>query len=255
MAKSNSSSSLDENQKEKEFGLVDPQAAVEDPTEAEPRDDPRYEPIKTEKSTKDLEANTDKQSTRGSLQRMQSGSSAFTDVSEESDAKSSIRRKKWYRTNPLKWGPVPPVPKQREVSPEYTAGVFSRLTWQWMQPLMNVGYKRPLEKNDLWSVNPNRSADLLAEKLNTAFQLRLEQNHKRPLLRAMFDTFVSYTPVSYACNKLTFTTEMGVYIRRFLPAFRICHPSCCPFYTSLSDRFCCESLRCPTNWPTCTGSW
>jgi ATP-binding cassette subfamily C (CFTR/MRP) protein 1 len=188
---SHSSTSFDENEKEKEFGLVDPQAAVEDPSNAEPRDDPRYEPIKTEKSTKTLEAKSDSHSSRGTLSRTQSGASAFTDISDDSEAKSSIRRRKWYRTNPLKWGPKPPVPKAREVCPEHTASIFSRLTWHWMQPLMNVGYKRPLEKNDIWSVNPNRSADLLAEKLQTAFQLRLEQNHTRPLLRAMFDTFVS----------------------------------------------------------------
>jgi ATP-binding cassette subfamily C (CFTR/MRP) protein 1 len=188
---SNSSTSLDENEKEKEFGLVDPQAAVQDPTEAEPRDNPRYEPIKTEKGNKDLEANTDSHSKRGDLSRTQSGTSAFTDISDDSDAKSSLTRRKWYKTNPLKWGPRPPIPKTRQVSPEYTAGIFSRLTWQWMQPLMNVGYKRPLEKNDLWEVNPKRSADVLAQKLDAAFKLRLEQNHQRPLLRAMFDTFVS----------------------------------------------------------------
>lgn len=188
---SNSSSSLDENEKEKEFGLVDPQAAAENPTEAESCDDPRYEPIRTEKGTKDLEANTEIHSKRGDLSRTQSGTSAFTDISDDSDAKSSLKRRKWYKTNPLKWGPKPPVPKTRQISPEYNASIFSRLTWQWMQPLMKVGYKRPLEKNDLWVVNPNRSADVLAKKLDTAFRLRLEQKHDRPLLGAMFDTFVS----------------------------------------------------------------
>jgi hypothetical protein len=162
-----------------------------DPTEDEPRAEARYEPIKTEKSTKDVEANNETRGSRVNLSRTQSATSAFTDVSEDSEPKSSIRRRKWYRTNPLKWGPRPPVPKEREVCPEYTAGILSRLTWQWMQPLMNVGYKRPLEKNDLWSVNPKRSATVLAERLDTSFQKRLEQGHDRPLLRAMFDTFVS----------------------------------------------------------------
>jgi ATP-binding cassette subfamily C (CFTR/MRP) protein 1 len=196
---SNSSTSMDENEKEKEFGLVDPQAAAEDPTEDEPRADARYEPIKTEKSTKDVGANIETRSSRVNLSRTQSATSAFTDISEDSEPKSSIRRRKWYRTNPLKWGPRPPVPKEREVCPEYTAGIFSRLTWQWMQPLMNVGYKRPLEKNDLWSVNPKRSATVLAERLDTSFQKRLEQGHDRPLLRAMFDTFVS-SPRGFDCG-------------------------------------------------------
>jgi ATP-binding cassette subfamily C (CFTR/MRP) protein 1 len=178
---SNSSTSLDENEKEKVFGLVDPQAAVEDPTESEPYEDSKYEPIKTEKGRKDT-ANFDSQSKRGSLSRSQSGASAFTDISEDSDAKSIQKTGKWYRTNPLKWGPIPPVPKEQAVCPEYNASVFSRLSWQWMQPLMNVGYKRPLEKNDLWKVNPDRSAEVLAQKLETAFKRRLEEGKQRPLL-------------------------------------------------------------------------
>jgi ATP-binding cassette subfamily C (CFTR/MRP) protein 1 len=189
---SNSSSSLDENEKEKEFGLVDPHAAVEKPTEDEPQEDPRYEPIRTEKGEKGIEATGDGHGSRGALSRTQSGASAFTDVSEDSEAKSSLRQRKWYRTNPLKWGPKPPVPKTREISPEYNASLFSLLTWQWMQPLMNVGYKRPLEKNDLYIVNPRRSADVLAEKLEASFKKRLDDGYERPLLGAMFDTFVSF---------------------------------------------------------------
>jgi ATP-binding cassette subfamily C (CFTR/MRP) protein 1 len=188
---SKASSSLDENEKEKEFGLVDPQAAAEKPTEDEPQNDPRYEPIRTEKGGKSVEATADGHGLRVTLSRTQSGASAFTDISEDSEAKSSLRRRKWYRTNPLKWGPKPPVPKTREISPEYTASYFSLLTWHWMQPLMNVGYKRPLEKNDLYIVNPRRSADVLAQKLEASFKKRLEDGSERPLLGAMFDTFVS----------------------------------------------------------------
>lgn len=34
--------------------------------------------------------------------------------------------------------PPPPYPSERTVSPEYTAGIFSRLTFQWMSPMMSV---------------------------------------------------------------------------------------------------------------------
>lgn len=34
--------------------------------------------------------------------------------------------------------PPPPYPSERTVSPEYTAGIFSRLTFQWMSPMMAV---------------------------------------------------------------------------------------------------------------------
>tara|TARA_R110002003_G_scaffold97_36_gene8042 strand:+ start:43822 stop:46560 length:2739 start_codon:yes stop_codon:yes gene_type:complete len=219
---SNSSSSLDEKHKEKEFGLVDPQAAVQEPAEAEPEDDRRYEAIRTEKGGKDLEANVDTQSTRGTLSRLQSGTSAFTDISDDSDAKSSLRRRKWYRTNPLKWGPIPPLPKTREVCPEHTASFFSRLTWHWMQPLMNVGYKRPLEKNDIWSVNPNRSADVLAQKLEVAFQQRRQQGKRRPLLGAMFDTFKWEFIIGGLCQlSASIIQSIAPFVLRYLISFAV----------------------------------
>lgn len=34
--------------------------------------------------------------------------------------------------------PPPSYPSERTVSPEYTAGIFSRLTFQWMSPMMSV---------------------------------------------------------------------------------------------------------------------
>lgn len=48
-------------------------------------------------------------------------------------------RKPWYKTpNPLRWGSIPPVPGERQVSKEYQAGFFSLLTFHWMGPLMHV---------------------------------------------------------------------------------------------------------------------
>jgi ABC-type multidrug transport system fused ATPase/permease subunit len=183
MAKSPSTSSLDENEKEKDFGLVDPQAAAEDPTE--------YEPIRTEPKEKGFEVQDGHSNSRGTLARLQSSTSAYSEASDsESNATKSIRKKKpfYKRLNLLKNNP-PPIPKERKVSPEYTAGFFSRLSWQWMQPLMRVGYKRPLEKNDIWTVNPDRSAEILANKLEAAFKRRRAEGKERPLLGAMFETF------------------------------------------------------------------
>ena len=54
---------------------------------------------------------------------------------------------------------------------------------------MRVGYKRPLEKNDIWTVNPDRSAEVLANKLEAAFKRRRAEGKERPLLGAMFETF------------------------------------------------------------------
>lgn len=221
VAKSSSSSSLDENEKEKEFGLVDPQAAQQKPTT-------EYEPIKTEKdydaSNPNAGGGIETRSTRASLTRLESGISIYSDTTDaDSDATSSRRRKKkWYKQlNVLKRNP-PPVPKDREICPEHTAGFFSRLTWQWMHPLMRVGYKRPLERNDIWTVNPDRSADVLAAKLEAAFKRRREAGGERPLLGALYDTFKWEFIIGGTCQ-LTASVIQSVapFVLRYLIAFAV----------------------------------
>ncbi|EOD49308.1 putative abc multidrug transporter protein [Neofusicoccum parvum UCRNP2] len=93
------------------------------------------------------------------------------------------------RANPLKKSNKPPVPTQRDVSREHGAGFFSLLTFQWMAPLMSVGYQRTLELNDIWLVNPNRSADVLSAKLVESFDRRTSRGDPRPLAGALYETF------------------------------------------------------------------
>ncbi len=100
------------------------------------------------------------------------------------------KQRPWYREkNPLKWGKIPPVPEEREVSREHTAGVLSRLTFQWMAPVMVAGYKRQLEENDIWKVNPERAAEPMTERLKVSLKKRTERGDKFPLLFALHETF------------------------------------------------------------------
>ncbi|KAI9767561.1 MAG: hypothetical protein M1840_005598 [Geoglossum simile] len=100
------------------------------------------------------------------------------------------RQRKWYRRlNPLKWGPIPPVPEEQSVSREVNASILSIITFQWMSPLMKVGYRRPLELNDIWLVNPSRTVEGLSAKLQSSFRKRVTRGDKYPLLWAMHETF------------------------------------------------------------------
>lgn len=130
-----SASSLRE--KEVEWRLQDPEPAADKPVE--------YEPIRTETSKlkaeeADLEANTDMHGRRRTLSRLQSRNSGYSEFSDVASVKSTQNaKKKWYRRlNPLKWGSDPPIPTSRGVSREYNASFFSRLTFEWMSPLMTV---------------------------------------------------------------------------------------------------------------------
>jgi hypothetical protein len=48
-------------------------------------------------------------------------------------------KKSWHKKlNPLRWGSPPPVPEKQVKSREHDAGFLSKLTFQWMGPLMHV---------------------------------------------------------------------------------------------------------------------
>lgn len=112
-----------------------------------------------------------------------------------------LTKKPWFKSlNPLKSRIPPPVPKERLVSREYKAGLLSRLTWQWMAPLMHSGYQRPLEFNDIWLVNPDRGAGILAERLGMSFKRRAANGDRFPLLGAMHETFFVEFWVGGACS-------------------------------------------------------
>ncbi|KAL4738137.1 P-loop containing nucleoside triphosphate hydrolase protein [Aspergillus similis] len=81
------------------------------------------------------------------------------------------------------------VPQHREPSPEQHAGFLSRLTFSWMSSLMSKGYNRPLEVNDIWLVNPDRSTQKLAAHIQVKFRGNLDRGSKRPLLVAIWQTF------------------------------------------------------------------
>ncbi|KAF9086556.1 hypothetical protein BGX27_003172, partial [Mortierella sp. AM989] len=59
---------------------------------------------------------------------------------------------------------IPPIPEPGTtpgVCPEFTASILDRLTFAWVQPLMSLGSKRPLEKEDIWELTERRRAGYL----------------------------------------------------------------------------------------------
>jgi ATP-binding cassette, subfamily C (CFTR/MRP), member 1 len=180
-----------------------------------------FEGIKVDDGT----SRAKRQHSRHSLNRIASATSGFTTTTEYDDEESEEslkgKKKKWYkRLNPLKRSIKPPVPQERQVSREYTAGFFSLLTFQWMAPLMSVGYQRPLEFNDIWKVNPDRSAETLKKRLNEAFKRRRESGSKRPLVMALYDTFRAEFWLGAFCQLVASILQaVSPFVLRFLIQF------------------------------------
>ncbi|KAF9877048.1 ABC transporter [Colletotrichum karsti] len=131
------------------------------------------------------------------------------------------RQRNWsQRLNPLKTKYVPLVPEKRQPSLEAKAGFISRLLFTWVTPLMHIGYQRPLEQNDIWEVNPERSAEVLEVKFRAAFQNQISNGSSRPLLRALFSTFKKEFIIGAICQLgSTIAATISPFLLKYLIAF------------------------------------
>ncbi|KIX00378.1 uncharacterized protein Z518_10517 [Rhinocladiella mackenziei CBS 650.93] len=134
------------------------------------------------------------------LEKTESTATDFTDASNSGPADIQAKEKApWHRRlNPLRRNP-PPIPEERTVCREYDASFFSLLTFQWMNPLMATGYKRPIELNDIWLVNPDRSSGTMMDLLMASFKRRTQRGERNPLTWALFDTFRGEFLLGAAC--------------------------------------------------------
>ncbi|KAJ4418296.1 ATP-binding cassette transporter yor1 [Neurospora sp. IMI 360204] len=156
----------------------------EDEIEEATRNDKDLEKIAIGSSS--VEENDEK---RAELNRMRTNATN-TSVTTAATIHPHVQPKPWYKQpNPLRWGKIEPIPETRRPSPEYNAGFFKSLFFSWMGPLMATGYKRQLELNDIYEVNPDRSVDPLTERMRESYKRRVEKGEKYPLLWALHETF------------------------------------------------------------------
>lgn len=72
--------------------------------------------------------------------------------------------------------------------PESSANLFSILTFSWLNSIMRLGFSRPLVDDDLYGLNPEDQAPLLAIKFKKAWEIECKRP-KPKLLRALSRAF------------------------------------------------------------------
>ncbi|KAL3329623.1 hypothetical protein AABB24_033795 [Solanum stoloniferum] len=76
------------------------------------------------------------------------------------------------------------LPEGEQICPERHANILSQILFSWMNPLMQLGYKRPLTEKDVWKLDTWDQT----ETLNNSFQKSWAEESQRPnpwLLRAL----------------------------------------------------------------------
>lgn len=214
----------DDGPREKEYASTDPVGAAHatnnaEPVALDPKQDYAGSSGDSEVST-DLEKQQDKELHPSATRTLTTTTTGSSFIAESITAPPAPKRPWYKRLNPLKRSTKPPIPKQRIVSREYNASFLSLLTFQWMAPIMSTGYQRPLELNDIWLVNPNRAADLLAEKLEAAFRRRVARGDKYPLVFALVETFKFEFWLGGMCQLFASICQvMSPFTLRYLIAF------------------------------------
>ena len=205
--------------REKEYGSTDPIGAAHETTEPEPVVIEPLELVETDSAG----SASDQEKVHKELHVTRTLTTATTTstLTAAPSINEPKKKKPWYkRLNPLKKSVKPPVPKERIVSREYGASFLSKLTFQWMSPLMSTGYQRPLELNDIWLVNPDRAAPVLSEKLNASFKKRVARGDKYPLLWALHETFKFEFWLGGTCQLIASILQvMAPFTLRYLIAF------------------------------------
>ena len=208
----------DSGRHEKEYTSTDPIGAS---NEANSVDQPvATEPLQQVVSDSASSSN-EKKDERPEANRTLTTTTTKSTLSTEDPDPDLKPQKPWFkRLNPLKPSKTPPVPKERTVSKEYGASFLSLLTFQWMAPIMRVGYQRPLELNDIWLVNPDRRVELLADRLRTSFSKRTARHDRYPLLWALHETFKWEIWLGGFCNLLSSILQvMSPFTLKYLISF------------------------------------
>ncbi|KAJ7607370.1 multidrug resistance-associated ABC transporter [Roridomyces roridus] len=86
-------------------------------------------------------------------------------------------------SNPLHPAPAPPAFGQGKTLPKDKASYLSQLVVHWLSPFLEVGFSRPLEKEDLWELPPHRLTAQAAETLESNFYLRCPPDQRPSAFR------------------------------------------------------------------------
>ncbi|KAG5366175.1 Multidrug resistance-associated protein 4 [Yarrowia sp. B02] len=112
-----------------------------------------------------------------------------TEVTEESlecaSVTSSLGKKPFSLITIFTGRRIPPIPTEKPESAEEKANFLSKLTWQWLSPLLKTGYLRNIEREDLYKVREKQSAAVIQATLESNLEKQYQKYHARLLKKGL----------------------------------------------------------------------
>nr|XP_035948566.1 multidrug resistance-associated protein 1-like isoform X4 [Halichoerus grypus] len=93
---------------------------------------------------------------------------------------------------PRRWGAgsnyerVPEGPEAQKCNPEKSASFFSRMTYSWFSRIIVLGYKKPLEREDLFELNESDSSYIVCPIFEKQWRKEVLRNQERQEVKASF---------------------------------------------------------------------
>ncbi|RDX46560.1 multidrug resistance-associated ABC transporter [Lentinus brumalis] len=84
--------------------------------------------------------------------------------------------------NPFRRTPAPPAYGKGQVVPETRASPLSRLLFSWLDPLLSVGFSRPLQADDFWSLPDSRLTGRMTERVEEEFYKQCSPEERPAIL-------------------------------------------------------------------------
>ncbi|PPQ68225.1 hypothetical protein CVT26_005758 [Gymnopilus dilepis] len=88
-------------------------------------------------------------------------------------------KRSWWQHVPFTSNKQPPPPpkslEDAKLIPEATVNIFSIITFNWITPLLSLGYARPLEATDLYRLQDDRASALIAKAITDSFERRVKE--------------------------------------------------------------------------------
>ncbi|KAJ7163116.1 multidrug resistance-associated ABC transporter [Mycena filopes] len=96
-------------------------------------------------------------------------------------------------SNPFNPPPAPPAFGQGKILPKDKASYVSQLIVHWLSPFLDVGFSRPLEKDDLWELPEARLTGPTTDRLEAQFYPRCTPEQRPSAFRAPPDESIPET--------------------------------------------------------------
>ncbi|XP_070453690.1 multidrug resistance-associated protein 1-like isoform X1 [Equus przewalskii] len=81
---------------------------------------------------------------------------------------------------------VPGGPEAQKCSPEKSASFFSKMTYSWFSRIIILGYKKPLEREDLFELNESDSSYVICPVFEKQWRKEVLRNQERQKVKASF---------------------------------------------------------------------